>query len=41
MNEKRLTEVHLPLFGAGHGDLDDRVALFCLALALATAEARR
>jgi hypothetical protein len=36
MNDKRLTELHLPLFGAGHGDMDDRVALFCLALALAT-----
>ncbi len=37
MNDNRLTDVHLPLFGAGHGDMDDRVALFSLALALATA----
>jgi hypothetical protein len=36
MNDKRLTEVSLPIFGAGHGDMDPRVALFCLALALAT-----
>ena len=37
MNDKKLTELHLPLFGAGHGDMDDRTALFCLALALANA----
>jgi hypothetical protein len=36
MNDKRLTDLHLPIFGAGHGDMDQRVALFCLALALAT-----
>jgi len=36
MNDKRLTELHLPVFGAGHGDMDHQVALFCLALALAT-----
>lgn len=35
MNDKRLTELHLPLFGAGHGDMDGDVALFCLVLALA------
>lgn len=34
MNERRLTTIHLPLLGAGHGDLDPEFALLTLVLAL-------
>jgi predicted nucleotide-binding protein with TIR-like domain len=35
MNNKRLTDLYIPLLGSGHGDMDKPVALYCLALALA------
>ena len=36
MNDEKLTTLHVPLMGAGHGDIDDKSALLCLALALVT-----
>lgn len=36
MNDHRLRRIRVPLFGAGHGDMDGKLALFCLALALVT-----
>jgi hypothetical protein len=34
MNDKKLTTLHVPLLGAGHGDMRSEVALACLVLAL-------
>jgi Predicted nucleotide-binding protein containing TIR-like domain/Domain of unknown function (DUF6430) len=36
VNDNKFTEVHVPLLGAGHGDMSPEVALFCLIAALAT-----
>jgi hypothetical protein len=37
MNDHKMTDVHLPLLGAGHGDMASEVALLCLCLALVRA----
>lgn len=34
MQDKRLTHLHVPLFGSGHGEVDKEVALLCLVFAL-------
>jgi hypothetical protein len=36
MNDEKLTDVYMPLLGAGHGDLSNEVALFCLVSGIAT-----
>lgn len=34
MNDHKLTDLHLPLLGAGHGDMASEVALLCLSMAV-------
>ena len=35
MSDNRLTKLHVPVMGSGHGDMANEVALLCLVLALA------
>jgi hypothetical protein len=37
MNDQKITDLHVPLLGAGHGDMASEVALLCLALSLTRA----
>jgi hypothetical protein len=36
MNDNKLTQLHVPLLGSGHGDMSSEAALLCLLLAVVT-----